>query len=102
MEINLIDYENNENKEDKERQQEIQQVHYLDRKFNYILASFWSVISATYIGLVTFIPIPMGNERIVDTLLGFLLGSVVSTIITYFFGSSSGSAAKNHLLTRKD
>lgn len=97
MQRDLTDYE-----KDTEKKEE--PVKDLDKRFLHYLAGFWSVVSATYIVLVTFIPIPLGNERIVDTLIGFLLGSVISTIITYFFGSSSGSAAKNNLIAerRKD
>ena len=68
------------------------------KRFVYYLASFWSIVSAAYVGAVTFIPIPKGNERVLDTVLGFLLGTIVATIINYFMGSSSGSAAKNDLL----
>lgn len=95
MQIDLLDYDKPEKKEPNKD---------LDKRFLHYLAGFWSVVSSIYIVLVTFIPIPLGNERIVDTLIGFLLGSVISTIITYFFGSSSGSAAKNNLIAerRKD
>jgi hypothetical protein len=68
------------------------------KRFVYYLASFWSVVSAAYVGAVTFVPIPKGNERVLDTVLGFLLGTIVATIINYFMGSSSGSAAKNEIL----
>lgn len=68
------------------------------KRFVYYLASFWSIVSAAYVGAVTFIPIPKGNERVLDTVLGFLLGTIVATIINYFMGSSSGSASKNEML----
>ena len=68
------------------------------KRFVYYLASFWSLVSASYIGAVTFIPTPIGNERVIDTVLGFLLGTIVATIINFFLGSSSGSAAKNEML----
>ena len=38
-------------------------------------------------------------NRIIDTVLGFLLGVTLSAIIQYFFGSSSGSKAKDEKLT---
>ena len=70
--------------------------------FKYYLASFWSIFSALYIAAVTFIPIPLGNERITDTVLGFLLGTIVATIINYFLGSSSGSAIKTDMLVKSN
>ncbi|MBN1481586.1 hypothetical protein EH223_04415 [candidate division KSB1 bacterium] len=38
------------------------------------------------------------NARIIDTVLGFLLGVSLSAIIQYFFGSSAGSKAKDEKL----
>jgi phosphotransferase system glucose/maltose/N-acetylglucosamine-specific IIC component len=51
------------------------------------LAMFWSVFSAGYISFVSFLDIPKDNVRFVDTVLGFLLGTVVGTIITYYMGN---------------
>jgi hypothetical protein len=34
-------------------------------------------------------------SRVIDTVLGFLLGVSLSAIIQYFFGSSAGSKAKD-------
>lgn len=55
-------------------------------RFIYYLAIFWSIIGATFIVMVFFISPPEKNLRLVDTLEGFLLGTIVSTIIGYFFG----------------
>jgi hypothetical protein len=55
-------------------------------RFIYYLASFWSLIGAVFIIMVFFIDIPEKNIRLIDTLEGFLLGTIVSTIIGYFFG----------------
>ena len=35
------------------------------------------------------------RSRVIDTVLGFLLGVSLSAIIQYFFGSSAGSKAKD-------
>ena len=43
--------------------------------------------------------IPEANQRILDMLLGSLMGSVTS-IVAYYFGSSAGSAAKHSLLEK--
>lgn len=41
-----------------------------------------------YMIMITWIPIPENNIRFADTSLGFILGSMLSTIIQYFFGTS--------------
>lgn len=67
-------------------------------RFIYYLAAFWSISSALYIAAITFVVIPKGNERIVDTILGFLLGTIISTLVNYFYGTSSSSLTKNEML----
>lgn len=61
------------------------------KRYVYYLSSFWSLFAAVYIGVVTIIDIPQQNLRFVDTVLGFMLGTIVATIIQFFFGSSKGS-----------
>lgn len=64
------------------------------KRYIYYLASFWSVVGAGFIFAVLAIDIPEASTHIVDTILGFLMGTIVSTIIAYFFGSSRGSSDK--------
>lgn len=63
-----------------------------------ILAIFWSIFSAIYITCITFIPIQASNIRVVDTILGFIMGTVVASIIGYFFGSSKSSQNKDEYM----
>lgn len=65
------------------------------KRFIYIFATFWSIFAAGYIGFITFGHIPEDNQRFADTILGFLLGTVVATILQFFFGSSVGSKEKD-------
>lgn len=65
------------------------------KRFVYIFAIFWSVFAAAYIAFITFGHIPEDNQRFADTILGFLLGTVVATILQFFFGSSMGSKEKD-------
>ena len=67
-------------------------------RFVYYLAIGWSVFAILYIIGITFTPIPAGNVRFADTILGFLLGTVVATILNLYFGSSKSSKDKDHLL----
>ena len=61
------------------------------KRFIYYLAAFWSLAGVSYIFLITFTEVL--NDRIADTVLGFLMGTIVSTIINYFFGSAAPSAS---------
>jgi hypothetical protein len=45
--------------------------------------------------------IPAANVRFADTVLGFLLGTIIATIINYFYGSSKSSADKNEFIKGK-
>ena len=73
----------------------------LVRRFIYFYAMFWSACSAAYIGFITFGDIPKDNVRFADTILGFILGTVVATIIQFFYGSSKGSQDKTAALTKE-
>ena len=70
------------------------------KHFIYYLAAFWSVVAAGFIIIVLFKDIPEANTRLVDTILGFLLGTIIAAIINFFFGSSKGSHDKNNLIKK--
>jgi hypothetical protein len=70
------------------------------RRFIYYLAIFWSLFAATYVGAITFGKIPEENIRFADTVLGFLLGTVVASVLNFFFGSSKGSRDKTEMLEK--
>ena len=71
------------------------------KRFVMYLAIFWSIASCTYIGFVTFSHIPETNLRFVDTLLGVCIGTVITTILNFFYGSSAGSKAKQEIIEHK-
>jgi hypothetical protein len=73
----------------------LRQEDLFSKRFIYIFATFWSIFAASYIGFITFGHIPEDNQRFADTILGFLLGTVVATILQFFFGSSMGSKEKD-------
>lgn len=68
--------------------------------FVYLLASFWSIASCAYITFITFGNIPKGNERFADTILGFVLGTAIASIFSYFFGTTRSSGAKDGVVAR--
>lgn len=75
----------------------LQQDDLFSKRFVYYLAAGWSLFSCVYIVVITVITIPETSVRFVDTILGFLLGTVVATIIQFFLGSSIGSKTKDAL-----
>jgi hypothetical protein len=77
----------------------LQQDDRFSKRFVMYLAIFWSFTAVTYIFFITFGSIPPDNIRFADTILGFLLGTVVATIINFFLGSSAGSKEKTEALT---
>ena len=70
------------------------------KHFIYYFATFWSFSAALYIGFITFGPIPAANVRFADTILGFILGTVIASIMNFFFGSSKSSRDKTDLLMK--
>jgi hypothetical protein len=67
----------------------------LVRRFVYYFIGFWSLLSATYIGFITFGHIPEDNIRFADTILGFVLGTMVASMFQFLLGSSIGSRKKD-------
>ena len=68
------------------------------KRFVYYFAAFWSVFAVAYISAITFATIPQGNIRFADTIIGFLLGTVVATILNFFYGTSKSSQDKTDKL----
>jgi hypothetical protein len=67
----------------------------LVRRFVYYFISFWSILCAAYIGCITFLDIPEDNVRFADTILGFVLGTMVAAMFQFLLGSSLGSRKKD-------
>ena len=58
------------------------------REFIYNYAWFMSISSFLYFAAITFVDIPDGSQRFADTILGFLLGTVLGAIVAFFYGAS--------------
>lgn len=69
----------------------------LSKRFIYYFASAWSIFAMIYLVGITFFTVPESAVRFADTTLGFLLATIISGIIQFFFGSSKGSKDKNEI-----
>jgi hypothetical protein len=78
----------------------LKQEGWLAKNFVYLLASFWTIATIIYIGFITFGSIPEANVRFADTILGFLLGTVIATIINFFMGTSFSSRIKDESINK--
>jgi hypothetical protein len=70
------------------------------RRFIYLFAWFWSIISVAYFFAVTFLKVPPEGRDFANIILGFLVGTAVTTIFAFFYGSSKGSQDKNGIITK--
>lgn len=61
------------------------------------------VITAGFFGVLWLLMTLEGNGNMRDALLIMVgaLGAAFGAIVNYYFGSSSGSAAKNHLIAQQ-
>jgi len=92
--LELLNYDLENTKDARDLQKiALQQDDLFSKRFVYYLATFWSVIGASYLFFATFTTVV--NPKMADTVLGFLLGTIVATIINFFFGSSQGSKDKD-------
>jgi ABC-type dipeptide/oligopeptide/nickel transport system permease component len=76
----------------------LQQDDKFSKRFIYYLTSFWSISAVSYLFFATYTKVV--NERVMDTVLGFLLGTIIAAIINYFFGSSAGSKEKQSIISK--
>jgi hypothetical protein len=65
------------------------------RRYVYYFITAWSIFSMIFIPSIVFMDIPDGNERFADTILGFLLGTMVASMFSFLLGSSLGSKNKD-------
>ena len=91
--------------EDKQsaRQMQIQALKQEDKfskRFIYYYAILWTILAGGYVIGITFFEIPQQNIRFADTTLGFFLGTIIASIITFFYGSSLGSKEKTEILKK--
>lgn len=65
------------------------------RRFTYYFIMAWTIFAIVFVPCVVFLPIPADNVRFADTIIGFLLGTVIASTFSFLLGSSFGSRAKD-------
>jgi len=70
------------------------------RRFIHYYALLITVLTFAFVFFAAFGPHDPSNVRIIDTVLGFLLGVSLSATIQFFFGSSQGSSNKQDQIER--
>jgi hypothetical protein len=78
----------------------LQQESWFAKNFLYLFTTFWSLFAMVYFGFVTFGEIPVSGTRFADTILGVLIGTVLTGFFNFFFGSSKGSQDKTNALMK--
>jgi len=76
----------------------LQQDDLFAKHFIYWFAWFWSVGSMAYFFAITFGQVPPSGKDFGNIILGFLLGTAVATIISFFYGSSKSSKDKTDVM----
>jgi hypothetical protein len=66
----------------------LQQGDAFSKRFIYIYSYGITAFACIYFMLVTFIELPEGSQHFADIILGFLLGTAISAIVNFFFGTS--------------
>jgi len=102
-EIDLKQFQlENEDRASARHMQEValQQDSWFAKNFLYMFTSVWSVFAMTFFAMASFFTIPEANTRIVDTIIGVLIGTVLTGFFNFFFGSSKGSKDKTDALVK--
>lgn len=103
-EIDLKQFElENADRDSARHMQEValQQEDKFAKHFIYWFAWFWSVGSMAYFFAITFGSVPASGKDFGNIILGFLLGTAVATIISFFYGSSKSSKDKTETMSRE-
>lgn len=73
-----------------------------EQEFTNKFMLFWAAGSMflffVYIFSITFLHIPAANQKFADTIIGFLAGTLVSTVVNFYYGSSNASKIKDKTL----
>ena len=69
--------------------------------FMYVLAGLMVVSILTIIAILIYVELPTANKDMLYMVIGALI-SAFTTVISFFFGSSKGSADKTELMNKEN
>ena len=78
----------------------LQQDDWFAKNFIYLFTSAWSIFAMTYFAFVTFGTVAESGVRMADTILGVLIGTVLTGFFNFFFGSSKSSKDKTDAMMK--
>ena len=78
----------------------LQQDDWFAKNFIYLFTGAWSVFAMTYFAFVTFGTVAESGVRMADTILGVLIGTVLTGFFNFFFGSSKSSKDKTEAMMK--
>ena len=73
----------------------LQQEDVFSKRFVYYFSIFWSLFGMIFMLIATLVEIPEKNINTVNVILGFLLGTAISSIFSFFLGTSRSSQNKD-------
>jgi hypothetical protein len=68
------------------------------KRFVYYFAMAWSIFAMGYFMFVTFGTVAPSGQRMADTILGVLIGTVITGFFNFFYGSSARSQQKDETI----
>lgn len=81
----------------------LQQDDVFSKRFIYYFAIGWSIFAALYFTAVTFQwfgGVAPAGQRMADTILGVLIGTVITGFFQFFYGSNSRSQKKDEVIAK--
>jgi hypothetical protein len=73
----------------------LEQDDLFSKRFIYYFAIGWSLFTMAYFFAITFVQLPPEGQRVADTILGVLIGTVLVGIFHFLYGSTQGSKVKD-------
>lgn len=67
----------------------------LVRRFIYYFIACWSLFAMIFIPCLIWASIPESGTRYADTILGYVMGTIVTSMFAFLLGSSQGSRMKD-------